>query len=58
MGNNIILGVGISGLGAWYADNDVEIYEMDDLPGGLCGEININRFHFDRAVHLSFTKMK
>ncbi len=54
--NNIILGAGISGFGAWYADNDAVIYEKDDQAGGLCGAINIQGFHFDKAVHLSFSK--
>lgn len=56
MDGKIILGAGVAGLGAWYADNNADIYEMDDQAGGLCGNIDVDGFHFDRAVHLSFTK--
>lgn len=54
----IILGAGIAGLGAWHADNSAEIYESSCYAGGLCNGFEINGFHFDRAVHLSFAKDK
>ena len=54
----IILGAGIAGLGAYYADDDSEIYEADHHAGGLCNGFEINDFYFDKAVHLSFTKDK
>lgn len=54
----IILGAGITGLGAFHADNNAEIYEASDHAGGLCSGFRINGFHFDQAVHLSFAKDK
>ena len=56
--NKVILGAGISGLGAWYADNTAEIYEASDRAGGLCRGFEINGFYFDQAVHFSFAKDK
>lgn len=53
---DIILGAGIAGLGAWYADKNLDIYEASGKAGGLCGGFNIDGFHFDNAVHLSFTQ--
>lgn len=52
---DIILGAGMAGLGAWYADREMEMYEADSQAGGLCGAIEIKGFHFDKAVHLSFS---
>ena len=53
----VILGAGISGLGASYAFRkkgmSSVILEKDDDYGGLCGGFDINGFHFDRFVHLS-----
>ena len=52
---NIIIGTGISAIGAYYADGDVVLYEKSDKAGGLCGGFDISGYHFDQAVHLSFT---
>lgn len=52
----VVLGAGIAGLGAWYADNSAEIYEASDHAGGLCRGFEVNGFYFDQAVHLSFAK--
>lgn len=56
----IILGAGISGLGAGYSfaktGNNPIILEKDSTYGGLCGNFTIKRFRFDRFVHFSFTK--
>lgn len=52
----IILGAGISGLGAFYADCSLDIFEAEECAGGLCGGFEIESFHFDKAVHLSFSK--
>lgn len=52
----VILGAGIAGLGAYYADNAAEIYEASDKAGGICHGFQIGEFYFDQAVHLSFTK--
>ena len=57
--NNLILGAGISGLGASYAlrKNGEEslILEKNDGIGGLCGCFSIKGFRFDRFIHLSFS---
>ena len=53
---NVILGAGIAGLGAYYADKSCNIFEQGEFAGGLCSSFNIDGFTFDRAVHLSFTK--
>lgn len=59
---NIILGAGISGLGAAYSFKQAKlqsiILEKDDNYGGLCGNFIINGYRFDRFVHFSFTKKK
>lgn len=56
----IILGAGISGLGASYALREKGmtplILEKDNTYGGLCGNFVINNFRFDRFVHFSFAK--
>ncbi|MDE7362058.1 MAG: hypothetical protein K2N38_09015 [Oscillospiraceae bacterium] len=54
----IILGAGIAGLGAYYADNSADIYEASSQAGGICRGFWINDFYFDQAVHLSFAKDK
>ena len=54
----IVLGAGIAGLGAYYADNSVDIYEASDKPGGICNGFWIDDFYFDQAVHFSFTNDK
>lgn len=59
MQKNIIIGAGISGLGASYAFKQKGelsiILEKDSDYGGLCGGFEINGFKFDRFVHLSHT---
>ncbi len=55
----IILGAGISGLGASYKLSSNEsnpiILEQDSTYGGLCGYFEVDGFRFDRFVHLSFS---
>ena len=57
---NLILGAGVSGLGASYSlrekGEDSIILEKNNDFGGLCGNFQINGFLFDKFVHLSFTK--
>ncbi len=58
---NVILGAGMSGMGAFYRDNSFEIFEKEDRAGGLCGRFSVKSddgrtFYFDKAVHLSFTE--
>lgn len=56
----VILGAGISGLGASYAlhQNGTKsvVFEKDDTYGGLCGNFTIDGFRFDRFVHFTFSK--
>lgn len=57
--DNLILGGGISGLGASYAlskrgKNNV-IVEKESTYGGLCSSFEINGFTFDKFVHFSFS---
>lgn len=58
--NTIILGAGISGLGAAYSlrqkGETPLVLEKDETYGGLCGCFTIDGFTFDRFVHLSFAK--
>jgi protoporphyrinogen oxidase len=58
--NIVILGSGISGISCAYhlkkANFNPTIYEKDDTWGGLCGNIEIDGFRFDKFVHFSFTK--
>jgi protoporphyrinogen oxidase len=58
---NLILGAGISGLGASYAlhkkGKQSVVIEKDDTYGGLCSCFDINGFRFDRFVHLSFSSI-
>ena len=56
--NKIILGAGIAGLGAYYSDNNADIFEASDTAGGICRGFWIDDFYFDQAVHLSFAKDK
>ncbi len=58
MGKTIILGAGISGLGAAYELKEYNpiVLEKEDYYGGLCNSFKIDDFNFDRAIHLSFTK--
>ena len=60
MNKTIILGAGISGLGAAYSCKQKGIQplilEKDDTFGGLCGCFTIDGFTFDCFVHLSFAK--
>ncbi|MBR1793646.1 MAG: FAD-dependent oxidoreductase [Bacteroidales bacterium] len=57
---NLILGAGISGLGAAYAlreaGRESVILEKTDCYGGLCVSFTIDGFTFDHFVHLSFAK--
>jgi protoporphyrinogen oxidase len=57
----LVLGAGISGLGAAYSAKkqgigEVLVLEKDSDYGGMCGNFEISGFRFDRFVHLSFTK--
>lgn len=59
----IILGAGISGIGAGYflsknKENKVILFEKNNSWGGLCDNFEINGFRFDKFVHLSFTRNK
>lgn len=58
--NTIILGAGISGLGAAYSlrqkGETPVVLEKDKTYGGLCGCFTLDGFTFDRFVHLSFAK--
>jgi len=58
MNKIVILGAGISGLGAAYELKDYNpiVLEKERYYGGLCNSFEINDFIFDRAIHLSFTK--
>lgn len=55
----IILGAGISGLGAGYSLRrkgiSAILLEKDSTYGGLCGNFEIDGFRFDRFVHFSFS---
>lgn len=55
----IILGAGISGLGAGYSLRrkgiSAILLEKDFTYGGLCGNFEIDGFRFDRFVHFSFS---
>lgn len=58
--NTIIIGAGISGLGASYTLRNKGlspiILEKDETYGGLAGNFTISKgFRFDRFVHFSFT---
>lgn len=57
---NLILGAGISGLGAAYgfykAGKQALVVEKNDTYGGLCGSFELDGFRFDRFVHLTFAK--
>lgn len=55
---DVILGAGMSGLGAYYANPNSVIYEKMKFPGGLCSGFEIDGYRFDQAVHLSFTNNK
>ena len=56
----LILGAGISGLGAAYKlscnGQQTVVLEKDTTYGGLCGNFTIDGFRFDRFVHFSFAK--
>lgn len=58
--NIVILGGGISGISAGYSlgKNKATVYEAQKSYGGLCDNIKIDGFTFDKAVHLSFTNIK
>lgn len=53
--DDVILGGGVSGLGASYAsDYRISVYEGAKEAGGLCAGFKVGGFTFDKAVHLSF----
>lgn len=59
----VILGAGISGIGAAYQankdkNNKVIIFEKRNSWGGLCDNFVINGFRFDRFVHFTFSPHK
>ena len=58
----LILGAGISGLGAAYSCKQrgvkTIILEKNNTYGGLCGNFTIRGYRFDHFVHFSFTKEK
>ena len=65
MEKNIVIGAGISGLGAAHAcrlhpagggNSEVIVLEKDADYGGLCGNFVIDGFRFDLFVHFSFAK--
>lgn len=60
--DNLVLGIGISGLGALYKLRNSKLVskgiEKEDTYGGLCNSFTINGFTFDRFVHLSFSSIK
>ena len=62
MKSTVILGAGISGLGAAYSCKrkgiNPIILEKDNTFGGLCGNFTIEDYRFDRFVHFSFAKEK
>lgn len=57
---NLILGAGISGLGAAYGfykkGESALVLEKNNTYGGLCNSFEIDGFRFDRFVHLTFAK--
>lgn len=59
---NLILGAGISGLGAAYAlrqkGEEYIIIEKDSTYGGLCSSFEFDGFRFDRFIHLSFSQIE
>ena len=58
--DNLILGAGIAGLGVAYSlyktGKTALVVEKDSTYGGLCGNIEIDGFRFDRFVHFTFTQ--
>lgn len=54
--SSVILGAGISGIGAAYRlGKDSLVFEARERYGGLCDNFTVDGFRFDYAVHLSFT---
>jgi protoporphyrinogen oxidase len=59
MNRIIIIGGGMAGLGAAWElrqrsggqPNEVELYEREDRPGGLCRTEHVDGFHFDYTGH-------
>lgn len=56
----VILGAGISGIGAGYKfsqdkNNKVILFEKNSSWGGLCDNFTIDGFRFDKFVHFSFS---
>lgn len=63
MNNNVvIIGAGIAGLGCAHAlrsrNLSYSIYEMRQDWGGLCDCFYIDKFRFDRFIHLSFSELE
>lgn len=54
----VILGAGISGIGASMKYPYAAMFEKTNDFGGLCKSFVVNGFTFDMAVHLSFTDNK
>lgn len=58
---NLILGAGISGLGAayalWHKGEKSIIIEKNSTYGGLCSSFEIDGFRFDHFIHLSFSQI-
>lgn len=58
--DNLILGAGIAGLGTAYSlykvGKSALVVEKDSTYGGLCGNIEMNGFRFDRFVHFTFAQ--
>ena len=58
-----IIGAGFAGIGAAYGigvhgGGASVLFEKEKTFGGLCNGYTINGYHFDKAVHLSFTTNK
>lgn len=45
---NIALGAGIAGLGAYYANNEIALFESSNQIGGLCSGFEVDGYHFDK----------
>ena len=60
--NLVIIGAGIAGLGCAHAlrikNLPYSIYEMRQNWGGLCDCFYIDKFRFDRFIHLSFSELE
>ena len=56
----LVLGGGPAGLSAAYSLNNAginaEIYDKNDIPGGLCRSFTVNGYTFDTFAHVNFCK--